>query len=135
MRQAVSDFRQIDLTALFAGVLTVAVFAAPAVGEEAPAKPERIAIWTGQAPSSKAAITVHHSAKGNGAAVVICPGGGYVGLMTGPEGHGIARWLNEYGIVGIVGIVLEYELPKGRPLVPLHDAQRTIRMARANAKT
>jgi acetyl esterase/lipase len=52
-------------------------------------------------------------------------------LVTGAEGHGIARWLNEHGVTGIV---LEYELPKGRPMVPLRDAQRAIRMARANAK-
>jgi hypothetical protein len=25
--------------------------------------------------------------------MVICPGGGYGGLVTGPEGHGIADWL------------------------------------------
>jgi acetyl esterase/lipase len=62
--------------------------------------------------------------------MVICPGGGYGGLVTGAEGHGIARWLNQHGIAGIV---LEYELPKGRPLVPLHDAQRAIRTTRANA--
>ena len=80
---------------------------------------------------SKAAITIHRPANGNGAAVVICPGGGYGGLVTGAEGHGIASWLNKHGITGIV---LEYELPKGRSLVPLHDAQRAIRMGRSNAK-
>ena len=51
--------------------------------------------------------------------------------MTGPEGHGIAEWLNQHGIAGIV---LEYRLPRGRAFVPLLDAQRAIRMARSNAR-
>ena len=51
--------------------------------------------------------------------------------MTGGEGHGIAKWLNGHGITGLV---LEYRLPKGRSYVPLLDAQRAIRTARANAK-
>jgi acetyl esterase/lipase len=95
------------------------------------AQPQRIALWSGEAAPGEAAITVHRPAEGNGAAVIICPGGGYGGLVTGPEGHGIARWLNQHGIMGIV---LEYELPKGRPQVPLRDVQRAIRMARANAQ-
>jgi acetyl esterase/lipase len=65
-----------------------------------------------------------------GAAVIICPGGGYGGLVTGPEGHGIAKWLNQHGITGVV---LEYRLPKGRSSVPLADAQRAIRHVRHNA--
>ena len=69
--------------------------------------------------------------KANRAAVVICPGGGYRGLVVGPEGHGIAQWLNQHGIAGIV---LEYRLPQGRPFVPLLDAQRAIRTVRANAR-
>jgi acetyl esterase/lipase len=131
MRQIASALRLNQLVVLFALVPAVAACVAPILGAEQPSKPERISLWTGQTPASTAAITIHRPAEGNGAAVVICPGGGYGGLVTGPEGHGIARWLNEHGITGIV---LEYELPKGRPLVPLRDAQCAIRMARANAK-
>ena len=61
---------------------------------------------------------------------MICPGGGYGGLVTGAEGHGIAEWLNSHGIAGIV---LEYRLPAGRSFVPLLDAQRAIRIVRAHA--
>jgi acetyl esterase/lipase len=61
---------------------------------------------------------------------VICPGGGYGGLVTKGEGHGIAAWLNAHGITGIV---LEYRLPAGRAYVPLFDAQQAIRTVRANA--
>jgi acetyl esterase/lipase len=100
---------------------------------------EKLPLWSGQAPlgdgqfeTSNASITVHRPAaeKANGAAIVICPGGGYGGLVVGAEGHGIARWLNQHGIAGIV---LEYRLPKGRCFVPLLDAQRAIRTARSRA--
>ncbi len=99
---------------------------------------ERVNLWIEQAPigdgkfeKSAARITVHKPAKSNGTAIVICPGGGYGRLVIGPEGHGIAAWLNRHGITGVV---LEYRLPAGRPLVPLLDAQRAIRMVRTNAK-
>ena len=36
----------------------------------------------------------------NGTAAVICPGGGYIRLVTEPEGHGIAAWLNRHGVTG-----------------------------------
>ncbi len=99
---------------------------------------ERIGIWNGKAPtgdgnteSVETWISVHRAPNPNGTAVVICPGGGYGGLVTGAEGHGIAEWLNGHGIAGIV---LEYRLPAGRTYVPLLDAQRAIRTVRSNAK-
>jgi len=98
---------------------------------------DKIALWNGDAPigdgkraKEDAFITVHVPEKPNGTAVVICPGGGYGGLVTGPEGHGIAKWLSAHGITGVV---LEYRLPKGRHSVPLSDAQRAIRTVRARA--
>jgi acetyl esterase/lipase len=99
---------------------------------------DRLPLWpAGQAPlgdgrseASSAAITVHHPQHANGTAMVICPGGGYGGLVTGPEGHGIAEWLVGHGITGVV---LEYRLPAGRPEVPLLDAQRALRLVRAHA--
>ncbi len=102
--------------------------------------PERILLWPKGAPNGDGTtekvdvpITVHLPApdKANGAAFVICPGGGYRGLVTGGEGHGIAKWLNGHGIAGIV---LEYRMPKQRPHVPLLDAQRALRTVRAHAK-
>jgi acetyl esterase/lipase len=98
----------------------------------------RIPLWHGDAPigdgkveHAEAWITVHRPAKANGAAIVICPGGGYGTLVTGPEGHGIAEWLNRHGITGVV---LEYRLPAGRSSVPLLDAQRALRTVRAHAQ-
>ena len=80
--------------------------------------------------SSDAKITVHLAKEPNGTAIVICPGGGYGGLVTGAEGHGIAKWLNSHGITGVV---LEYRLPAGRSFVPLLDAQRSIQIVRAHS--
>jgi len=36
--------------------------------------------------------------KTNGAAVLICPGGGYGALAFDHEGNAVARWLNDNGI-------------------------------------
>lgn len=92
--------------------------------------PERAPVGDQTFESSEAKMTVHLPSEPNGAAVVICPGGGYGGLVTGAEGHGIAKWLNGHGAAGIV---LEYRLPRGRSFVPLLDAQRAIRIVRARA--
>ncbi len=102
------------------------------------AKPQKIALWNKRAPigngkfeKAQAWITVHQPKKGNGTAIVICPGGGYGTKVIGPEGHGIAKWLNWHGITGVV---LDYRLPSGRSFVPLLDAKRALRTVRANAK-
>lgn len=108
-------------------------------GGEASAAPLRVSLWPGEAPlgdgkSEKAdvPITVHlpPAELANGAALVICPGGGYGGRVVDGEGHGIARWLNSNGIAGIV---LEYRLPAGNFHRPLLDAQRAMRVVRARA--
>ena len=81
-------------------VLTATSLAADLKSEGDSADPQRIPLWNGRAPvgdgkseEAEAWITVHRPTKGNGAAIVICPGGGYGGLVTGAEGHGIAKWL------------------------------------------
>lgn len=104
----------------------------PQPAEMGPLWPDQAPVGDGTFENANANITVHlpAPAKASGAAVVICPGGGYQRLMVEPEGHLIARWLNEHGIAGIV---LEYRMPQGRPFVPLLDAQRAIRTARAKA--
>lgn len=118
------------------GLLSVTAFSAFSAAEME-CKPERISLWAGRAPvgdgtfvSADAFITVCRPAKANGTAIIICPGGGYTGLVMKPEGSDIAQWLNQHGIVGVV---LEYRLPNGRPFVPLLDAQRAIRMVRSRA--
>ena len=120
-------------------VVTVVVALSPAAVQATPPESQRLFLWSGKAPvgdgkfeAADAAITVYRvPGKKDAAALVICPGGGYGGLVVGPEGHGIAAWLNRQGIAGIV---LEYRLPQGRAFVPLWDAQRAIRTVRFNAK-
>ena len=70
-------------------------------------------------------------AKATGAAIVICPGGGYGGLAP-HEGRDYARFLNESGIAGFV---LKYRLGSGgyRHPVMLQDAARAVRLVRARA--
>src|SRR5882724_1245637 len=62
------------------------------------------------------------ASKVSGAAVVICPGGGYGGLAP-HEGEPYARYLNESGIAGFV---LKYRLDSNRYRHPvmLQDAAR-----------
>lgn len=91
--------------------------------------PDRAPIGNGQFEAENASITFYPAQNPNAAAIVICPGGGYGSLVSEPEGRQIANWLKRHGIAGIV---LEYRLPKGRPFVPLLDAQRAIRTTRAN---
>ncbi|MGA0316260.1 MAG: alpha/beta hydrolase [Flavobacteriaceae bacterium] len=72
----------------------------------------------------------------NGAAVVICPGGGYRILAIDHEGYQIAEWLNS---LGIAAFVLKYRLPDARimkdPSVgPLQDVQKALRTVRQNAQ-
>jgi acetyl esterase/lipase len=77
--------------------------------------------------------------KDTGAALLICPGGGYWDLYWQLEGEEVAAWANS---IGITGIVLKYRVPrrpdepKGQPARrPLQDAQRAVRLVRSKAKT
>lgn len=121
-------------TRTFLSLLPILPLALVAADSTVPAKQP---LWPGEPPSGTGtpvpgnpSLTVHHPENPNGTAVVICPGGGYGGLVTGPEGHGIAKWLNQHGITGIV---LEYRLPKGNSFVPLADAQRALQTVRTQA--
>jgi acetyl esterase/lipase len=69
--------------------------------------------------------------KATGAAIVICPGGGYGGLAP-HEGVDYARFLNEQGIAGFV---LKYRLGSSgyRHPVMLQDAARAVRTVRTRA--
>ncbi|MFH1268831.1 MAG: alpha/beta hydrolase [Planctomycetota bacterium] len=73
--------------------------------------------------------------KDTGAAVMICPGGGYNILAWDLEGTEVAEWLNS---IGVTGIVLKYRVGrrKDQPkhLAPLQDAQRAMSLIRKNAE-
>jgi acetyl esterase/lipase len=69
------------------------------------------------------------------AAIIICPGGGYVRLAASHEGSDVAKVFNDWGITAFV---LKYRLPDDTIMVdksigPLQDAQRAIQMVRENA--
>ena len=66
----------------------------------------------------------------NGKAVIMCPGGGYAGVMMTYEGTDMADW---YNAQGISYFVLEYRMPNGHYDVPLSDAEQAIRMVREHA--
>jgi acetyl esterase/lipase len=70
------------------------------------------------------------SEKSTGAAVIVCPGGGYTHLAD-HEGRPVAEWLNS---IGITAFVLKYRIgPKYHHPAPLQDAARAIRLVRARA--
>ncbi|MFN0109184.1 MAG: alpha/beta hydrolase [Blastocatellia bacterium] len=87
----------------------------------------------GSAPEDIPSIQLYQppADKANGAAIVVCPGGGY-GALAAHEGHDIAVWLNS---IGVTAVVLKYRLGRFgyRHPVMMQDAQRAIRTTRAKA--
>jgi acetyl esterase/lipase len=68
-------------------------------------------------------------------AVIICPGGGYGGLVIDREGYDIAR---RFVKAGIAAFVLKYRLPSDSTMIdksigPLQDAQQAIKTVRQHA--
>ncbi|WP_426104528.1 alpha/beta hydrolase [Massilia sp. TSP1-1-2] len=68
--------------------------------------------------------------KANGAAVIICPGGGYSRLSTEREGTHYAAWL---GTLGVTSFVLKYRLAQFGHPAPLQDVLRAVRLVRSQA--
>ena len=68
--------------------------------------------------------------KATGAAVVVCPGGGYQ-MLADHEGWPVAEWLNS---IGVAAFVLKYRIaPRYHHPSPMLDAQRALRTVRARA--
>jgi acetyl esterase/lipase len=98
-------------------------------------------LWPGGAPGAlgneavdKPKVTVYLAPddRATGAAVVVCPGGGYQVVAADHEGKQIALWLNS---LGVSAFVLQYRLgERYHHPVPLEDAQRAIRMVRRRSK-
>ena len=80
-------------------------------------------------------ITVYPAANPNGAAVIVCPGGGYWFLSTNNEGTGVCEWLNS---IGVTGILLRYRTPTSDETLPykypVQDLQRSLGLVRNHAK-
>ena len=85
---------------------------------------------------SKPTLTIYSPPKDKdtGAAVVVCPGGGYNILAWDLEGTEICEWLNS---IGVTGAVLKYRVPRRAGLekstAPLQDAQRAMGILRQRA--
>jgi acetyl esterase/lipase len=78
-------------------------------------------------------LRVFRPARPNGAAVMIAGGGGYRRIENGPESFPAAQWLAGQGVTAFV---LTYRLPRegwSTVDVPFQDAQRGLRLIRANA--
>jgi acetyl esterase/lipase len=88
----------------------------------------------GDQPADKPTLTVFLPApqKQNGAAVVICPGGGYAHLAVDHEGRQFGQWFNSFGVTAFMLEYRHHGRGYGHP-APLQDAQRAIRTVRARA--
>lgn len=76
-------------------------------------------------------LTVYLPDHPNGLAVLACPGGSYLQVWQGTEGHNLAEWYNSQGIVYAV---LKYRLPNGHKEVPLDDVHRAMQILKQNQK-
>lgn len=123
----------------FAALLVLAAAASCAAPPAPRPSSFMVRLWPGPAPigdgSTEACaidllVYLPASAVNTRAAVVVCPGGGYIRHVLDREGFPIAEWLTSKGIAAVI---LTYRLPEGRPSVPLLDAQRALRTVRANA--
>ncbi|QOY91024.1 alpha/beta hydrolase [Paludibaculum fermentans] len=77
-------------------------------------------------------LTAYLAPNPNGAAVMVCPGGGYGGLSMEKEGSAVAEWFNSFGVSAFV---LKYRLgPRYHHPVMLDDARKGISMIRTRAK-
>lgn len=127
----------------------------PRISRAAAAAPASLTLWPGSPPggggpsgdvrqNSKGAVSnigipkidVFAPQSPNGTAFLIAAGGGYKRIEMRSEALPAAQWLNDRGITAFV---LSYRLPaegwEAGPLAPLQDAQRALRLIRANAGT
>ena len=75
-------------------------------------------------------MTVYRPNDPNGAAVLVCPGGGYKILAYEHEGTDVCEFLTEHGVTAIL---LKYRVPSSQE-VALQDAQRAIGMIHHHAE-
>jgi acetyl esterase/lipase len=102
-------------------------------------QPAPIPLWASGAPGAKAdapedipSVQLYQppAGKASGAAIIVCPGGGYARLAP-HEGHDVAVWLNS---IGVTAVVLKYRLgPKYQHPSMMQDALRAIRYTRSKA--
>lgn len=110
-------------------------------------KPEVFELWKNGAPTSNGekgpevdhgnfvekvtqpVLTVYRPLRPNGLCVLACPGGSYLQVWQGAEGHNLAKWYTDRGIVYAV---LKYRLPNGHKEVPLDDVHEAMRILKSH---
>jgi len=100
--------------------------------------PKTELLWPEGAPGAvgteevdKPSLTQYIAANPNGAAVLVCPGGGYGALAMDHEGKQVAEWFNSFGVSAFI---LKYRLgPRYHNPAMLDDARRAMRMIRTRA--
>src|SRR5882757_3800204 len=107
----------------------------------APVSADSIPLWPDGAPGAKGnrpedtpRIEAYPATdRPCGAAMVVCPGGGYGGLAADHEGKQVAQFYNS---LGISAFVLYYRLGSQgyHQPIELNDAKRALRWVRANAE-
>lgn len=110
----------------------------PPEGDTTTAKDKPIAgrpiIRTGNVTTPTLTVYSPAPGKNTGAAVVVCPGGGYNILALDLEGTEVCEWLSS---IGVTGILLKYRVPArpGGPryAAPLQDVQRAMGLVRQRA--
>jgi acetyl esterase/lipase len=98
-------------------------------------------LWDGDAPGALGkgladvpTLTIFrpHPGSGNGTALIVAPGGAYLGLAANLEGRQVADWFTSRGVTAFV---LKYRLGRNYLYpIPLTDARRAIRLVRSRAK-
>ena len=102
---------------------------------------QTVRLWPGEAPQAKGStcddiptLTILDPQPGqaNGSAVVVFPGGAYVGLAANLEGRQVADWFTSRGFRAFI---LRYRLSSQGYLlpIPLLDARRAIQTVRARS--
>lgn len=98
-----------------------------------PLWPANAAATAGTPPADLPTLTVFvpQKGKGTGSAIVVAPGGAYLGLASNLEGRQVADW---FAAQGVTAFVLKYRLgAKYLYPIPLEDAQRAVRLVRSLA--
>ncbi len=115
-------------------LLAVLIGAAP---KELPLWADKIPGPVSKDPKNVPTLTIRLADKPNGAAVVVCPGGGYSGRATDHEGTQVADWLNARGVHAFIlkyRTVNESKIAPPLEPGPMLDVQQAIRTVRAHAK-
>ena len=101
-------------------------------------EPEQAAgYWVRSVHNPSLTVFLPPKEKATGAAVIVCPGGGFRELVFKGEGIAPAQFLTN---LGVAALVLKYRLPRetnspySLPMHALEDGQRAMRLARSHAK-